>query len=186
MQKDLFKIINNYGVMPQLEYFQGEVFELNEAIIIYENEKSYCDAMADAGFVKMLKNHIKEEIADCLVMINQFPIYYYYLALEECLVELYMYKVNEYEHIDDIMEYLKEFQKDICKLNCSIAITEERDQDYIVERQYKEITEKVDNVIYKLISIQLYYGITNKEVKEVMKYKINRQLKRIKEEKKHD
>lgn len=33
MKEDLLKIINTYGVMPQLKYFQSEVFELNEAII---------------------------------------------------------------------------------------------------------------------------------------------------------
>lgn len=37
MKEDLLKIINTYGVMPQLKYFQSEVFELNEAIIKYED-----------------------------------------------------------------------------------------------------------------------------------------------------
>lgn len=37
MTDKLLKIINHYGVMPQLKYFQSEVFELNEAIIKYEN-----------------------------------------------------------------------------------------------------------------------------------------------------
>lgn len=31
MKEDLLKIIEHYGVMPQLKYFQSEVFELNEA-----------------------------------------------------------------------------------------------------------------------------------------------------------
>ena len=33
MKEDILKVINNYGVIPQLKYFQSEVFELNEAII---------------------------------------------------------------------------------------------------------------------------------------------------------
>ena len=36
-KEELLKIINTYGVMPQLKYFQSEVFELNEAI--FEKEK---------------------------------------------------------------------------------------------------------------------------------------------------
>ena len=33
MKDKLLKIIKNYGVIPQLKYFQTEVFELNESII---------------------------------------------------------------------------------------------------------------------------------------------------------
>ena len=67
MKEDLLKIINNYGVIPQLKYFQSEVFELNEAIIEYENECYYC--------VPSTK-HIEEEFADCMVMLEQFKAYY--------------------------------------------------------------------------------------------------------------
>ena len=67
MKEDLLKIINTYGVLPQLKYFQSEVFELNEAIIEYEIESYYC--------VPSTK-HIAEEIADVLVMLNQFVEYY--------------------------------------------------------------------------------------------------------------
>ena len=35
MKEDLLKIINNYGVIPQLKHFNSEVFELTEAIINY-------------------------------------------------------------------------------------------------------------------------------------------------------
>ena len=37
MKENLLQIINHYRVIPQLKYFQSEVFELNEAIIKYEN-----------------------------------------------------------------------------------------------------------------------------------------------------
>ena len=53
------KIINNYGVLPQLKYFQSEVFELNEAIIKYENGIETIE-------------HIIEEIADVEMMLGQF------------------------------------------------------------------------------------------------------------------
>ena len=66
MEEKLLKIINHYGMLPQLKYFQSEVFELNEAIINAENEYN------------MLKNigNIAEEIADVMVMLEQFKLYY--------------------------------------------------------------------------------------------------------------
>lgn len=72
MEEKLLKIINHYGVMPQLKYFQSEVFELNEAIIRHEN-------LPDGilGHTKNeYKNHIAEEIADVMVMLEQFKLYY--------------------------------------------------------------------------------------------------------------
>lgn len=77
MEEKLLKIINHYGVMPQLKYFQSEVFELNEAII---NTNTF-DFMAEEyteiknnrpAFIK----HIAEEIADVMVMLEQFKLYY--------------------------------------------------------------------------------------------------------------
>lgn len=69
MKEKLLQIINHYGVMPQLKYFQSEVFELNEAIIRYENEPLN---LVGAG----TKEYIAEEIADVMVMITQFMEYY--------------------------------------------------------------------------------------------------------------
>ena len=72
MKEDVLKIINRYGIMPQLKYFQSEVFELNEAIINYENR------LKEPYAVNMLplKEHIAEEIADVMVMLKQFQMYY--------------------------------------------------------------------------------------------------------------
>ena len=72
MKKNLLKIINHYGVMPQLKYFQSEIFELNEAIITYENDYK----SSDVQDMTEDKKHIAEEIADVLVMLNQFVEYY--------------------------------------------------------------------------------------------------------------
>ena len=66
-EEKLLKIINHYGVMPQLKYFQSEVFELNEAIINADNEYNM---LKDIG-------HIAEEIADVEVMLMQFKEYYH-------------------------------------------------------------------------------------------------------------
>ena len=72
MEKKLKRIIDNYGVIPQLKYFQTEVFELNEAII-KERNTNYFDKAEN--YIEDV-NHIAEEIADVMVMLEQFKIYY--------------------------------------------------------------------------------------------------------------
>ena len=69
----LLKIINNYGVLKQLKYFQSEVFELNEAIINRELHWNYDTEIQD---IKPLEEHIAEEIADVMVMLEQFRLYF--------------------------------------------------------------------------------------------------------------
>lgn len=69
-KEDLLKIINTYGIMPQLKYFQSEVFELNEAIIIEEDRNKHLNLK------KFSTDDIAQEIADCYVMIEQFRLYY--------------------------------------------------------------------------------------------------------------
>lgn len=59
------EIIEHYGVIPQLKHLQGEMFELTEAIINYENEMT-----------KDNLSHIIEELADVQVMVNQLKTYY--------------------------------------------------------------------------------------------------------------
>ena len=74
MKEKLLKIINHYGIIPQLKYFQSEVFELNEAIIRHnEIEESGLYRSSDESFAR---EHIIEEIADVDVMLNQFIEYY--------------------------------------------------------------------------------------------------------------
>lgn len=74
MDEDLLKIINHYGVMKQLKYFQSEVFELNEAIFDYEHD--YGCSEASIRMIELDKQHIAEEIADVMVMLSQFKEYY--------------------------------------------------------------------------------------------------------------
>lgn len=73
MKEDLLKIIEHYGVLKQLKYFQTEVFELNEAIINAENNRyiGICRKPCETAV-----NHIAEEIADVMVMLGQFINYY--------------------------------------------------------------------------------------------------------------
>ena len=88
MDKDLLKIINHYGVLHQLKYFQSEVFELNEAIIKQVYDKYLHCSVEDES----LKEHITEEIADVQVMLDQFRLYYD-IDLEE-VKKIGRYKVN--------------------------------------------------------------------------------------------
>ena len=74
MKEDFKKIINNYGVMPQLKYFQSEVFEFNEAIVRYEEYMKRAELPISE--VEKRRKHIAEEIADVLVMLLQFKEYY--------------------------------------------------------------------------------------------------------------
>ena len=73
----LLKIINHYGVMSQLKYFQSEVFEFNEAIIEFETLGKNDCFEEQYDFYKIKKEHIAEEIADVIVMLMQFKEYYH-------------------------------------------------------------------------------------------------------------
>ena len=97
MKDRLLQIINHYRVMPQLKYFQSEVFELVEAVINRELHWNYDTEIQD---IKPLDKHIAEEIADCMVMLKQFQ-YYYGITDEEIL------KVMK-EKIDRQLERIKE------------------------------------------------------------------------------
>ena len=87
MRENLLKIINYYGVLPQLKYFQSEVYELTEAIL----EERYWEGT---------KEHITEEIADVKVMLDQF-IEYYELDRDE-IYEIWCNKIDR--QLDRIAE----------------------------------------------------------------------------------
>lgn len=91
MKEDLLKIIEHYGVNNQLRQFNEECFELIEAISIYDQIQEWS---SNGIFVDVVpdKEHIKEEIADCLVMLWQF-IEYYGITREELIV-IERYKVD--------------------------------------------------------------------------------------------
>lgn len=86
MNGKLRKIINHYGLNKQLKYFQSEIFELNEAIIKRRNTgmlESVISGIAstfaqvfNTEYKDYSKEHIKEEIADVMVMLKQFQLYY--------------------------------------------------------------------------------------------------------------
>ena len=65
MKEKVLRIINNYGAMNQLKYMQTEMFEFIEAVINYNNLSNENN-----------KEHIEEEYADLMVMLEQFHAYY--------------------------------------------------------------------------------------------------------------
>lgn len=75
MEYKLLKIINTYGLIKTLKHIHTEYFELDEAIIKYEDV-----------------NNIAEEIADIIVMLKQFQ--YFYNIKDEQIEKIMNYKVN--------------------------------------------------------------------------------------------
>lgn len=91
MKENLSKIINHYGVLPQLKYFQSEVFELGEAIITHELKQSVEYEIPLTEIIGT-REYIAEEIADVMVMLKQFQ--YYYDISDKEIEEVMKYKVE--------------------------------------------------------------------------------------------
>lgn len=72
MKEDLKKIIEYYGVRPQVRKFNEESYELEEAILDYINVEVYTSSAAEVYY----KEHLIEELADVEVMLGQFIEYY--------------------------------------------------------------------------------------------------------------
>ncbi len=92
MHERLESIIKHYGLREQLKYFQSEVFELNETILanVFDTEGT-----TDVGYVE----HIREEIADVMVMLKQFQ--YYYEIPDKEIENVMKYKIKrQLERID--------------------------------------------------------------------------------------
>ncbi len=88
--KDKFKtIINHYGINAQQRQFAEEVFELQEAITLME---TFDNVKTISVIEESYKKDIAEEIADCMVMLNQFK--EYYNITDEQINKQIEYKVN--------------------------------------------------------------------------------------------
>lgn len=68
-------IIDYFGINNQQKKFAEETFELNEAITLYE---FYLENEWETPLTELVKSGelIKEEIADCLILLSQFIAYY--------------------------------------------------------------------------------------------------------------
>ena len=85
MKEDCLKIIEHYGVNHQQRKLAEEVFELQEAIFANWYDT---DGVTDVGYVE----HIREEIADVMVILKQ--IQYYYEIPDEEIEDVMKYKVQ--------------------------------------------------------------------------------------------
>lgn len=92
MKDSLLQIINHYGVLPQLKYFQSEVYELGEAIWEYQSSGWDFDYENCEELEKKYSNHIAEEIADVQVMLDQFQ--HYYGISDEEIFKTMQFKIN--------------------------------------------------------------------------------------------
>lgn len=87
MKNKLLKIIQHYSIKNQIKKFNEENFELIEAIHKLENNYILTTLARST-----LTNNIKEEIADNLVLLSQF-ILYYNINLDD-IEEIFKQKVN--------------------------------------------------------------------------------------------
>lgn len=71
----ILKIISHYGINNQQRKLQEEVFELQEIIRDYEFSKDNFPKQHKICEERFLK-HIAEELADVMVMLEQFRLYY--------------------------------------------------------------------------------------------------------------
>ncbi len=78
MQEKLEKIICHYGVNNQQRKLIEELFELEEAITIYQKdiEEGDPNSVITSIIIENNLNHIAEEMADVLVLLEQFRIFY--------------------------------------------------------------------------------------------------------------
>lgn len=191
MKEKLLKIIEHYGVLHQLEYYQTEVWELDNAIQEYENFNNYHpkDAISievDGNvftipkYAKHLRKHIAEELSDNFVMLYQFKEYY----------KLDFELVKDFIKFDsNPLRYLKIFFKDVHRLSKEIIEFECRNNEYsYLEEDIADMKFFIKNklliVLYELKQFQAYYKISDEEIEKIMNEKIDRQLQRIEEEKK--
>ena len=77
LEKDNYlKIINHYGINNQQRKLAEEVFELQEAIMELQHYEEYACDFDYQTTLKKQKEHITEELADVIVILEQFKRYY--------------------------------------------------------------------------------------------------------------
>jgi NTP pyrophosphatase (non-canonical NTP hydrolase) len=143
IKEKLLKVINHYGVMHQLKYLQSEVFELNEAIIKQEYDKYLHCSVEDES----LKEHIKEELADVYVMLDQLQ--YYYEIDDMDLFEVMDYKLDrQLERIKNETKKLEYCEIGDDTLGGLVKSINELNKEYVdvineLSEEMKELKEKV-------------------------------------------
>jgi NTP pyrophosphatase (non-canonical NTP hydrolase) len=92
--------------------------------------------------------------------------------VEDKLLEI----INHY----GVKHQLKYFQSEVFELNEAIIRAENK---YEPIQDIDHIAEEIADVRFMLLQFQCKYGITDEEIEEVMEFKGNRQIERIKNEK---
>lgn len=99
--------------------------------------------------------------------------------------QLKYFQSEVFELNEAIMNYKKDslgdFIGDVCRTvrNCfSSFFNQPKDKD----PRREHVIEEIADVMVMLKQIQLYYNIPTNEIREVMQFKIQRQIKRIEEE----
>lgn len=76
-EEKLKRIIDTYGVRHQLKYLAGELFELQESVLDFENFIRYNKNWDDGtSMYEIYKKHITEELGDNMVMLSQIRLHY--------------------------------------------------------------------------------------------------------------
>lgn len=91
MEKDLLKIIEHFGINNQQRKLQEEVFELQEAVTTHELKKSVEYEIPLTEIIGA-KEHIIEELADIMLLLEQFKLHYG-ISNEE-ITKIFWEKVN--------------------------------------------------------------------------------------------
>lgn len=79
MDKDLLKIIENYGISNQLKKLNEELYEFQEAVLSYNLLKTINEDFKDEVLEKNTEYIYKcvlEEYADLCVLLSQFELYF--------------------------------------------------------------------------------------------------------------
>ena len=79
MDKDLLKIIQNYGTRNQLKKLSEELYEFQEAVLSYNLLKTINEDVKDKVLEKNTEYIYKcvlEEYADLCVLLSQFELYF--------------------------------------------------------------------------------------------------------------
>lgn len=79
MNKDLLKIIQNYGLSNQLKKLNEELYEFQEAVLSYNLLKTINEDVKDEVLEKNIEYIYKcvlEEYADLCVLLSQFELYF--------------------------------------------------------------------------------------------------------------
>lgn len=75
MKEDLLKIVEHFGINNQQRKLEEEIFELEEAITINQLKETVEYEIPLTEIVGT-REHIAEEIADVMLLLEQFKVYY--------------------------------------------------------------------------------------------------------------